>query len=252
MAYREYTPHPALRNYLSCLWTAAVPALALPHRHRVLPDNGIDILFQDDGAAGFAVGMMSRPIDVLSHTAIRTVAVRFRPGAATALLGLPLQLLQDGHAGIDLLWGAAEARRLGDLLWERDLPERRRLALLERELLARLRGQTAAAPGVAAAALALLDADPGLRIEALARRLGVSRQHLALRFREQVGLAPKLYARIGRFRRASAVLHAPLPGGAAPDWATLALDCGYFDQSHMIHDFQAFSGRAPQAWLDGR
>ncbi len=36
-------------------------------------------------------------------------------------------------------------------------------------------------------------------------------------------------------------------GGA--DWAQLALDCGYFDQSHLIHDFQDFAGSAPQGFL---
>ncbi|MYM91484.1 helix-turn-helix domain-containing protein, partial [Rugamonas sp. FT82W] len=100
-------------------------------------------------------------------------------------------------------------------------------------------------------ALAALDASGGtLRIEDLAAQLGVSRQHLAALFRTRVGLSPKLYARICRFRRAAAALKAGaarVPG--APNWAQLALDCGYFDQSHLIHDFQEFAGSAPERFL---
>jgi transcriptional regulator GlxA family with amidase domain len=81
-----------------------------------------------------------------------------------------------------------------------------------------------------------------MRIEQLAARLGVSRQHMAAQFRDKVGLSPKLYARIRRFRRATAALKTT----PAPDWAQLALDCGYFDQSHLIHDFQEFAGSAPE------
>lgn len=97
-------------------------------------------------------------------------------------------------------------------------------------------------------ALHLLDTSDGnLRIEALAGAVGVSRQHLAAQFRDRVGLSPKLYARICRFRRATAALKT----SAAPDWAQLALDCGYFDQSHLIHDFQSFARRTPERFIDG-
>jgi methylphosphotriester-DNA--protein-cysteine methyltransferase len=98
-------------------------------------------------------------------------------------------------------------------------------------------------------ALATIDSSGGaVRIEQLAAGLGVSRQHFAAQFRQRVGLTPKLYARISRFRRATAMLD-PLRAGGNADWAQLALECGYFDQSHLIHDFQEFAGSAPQSFL---
>jgi AraC-like DNA-binding protein len=246
MFYREYPPHPALAGHVDCVWAARAPAGA--STHRVLPDNCVDILWQDGGQAGFAVGMMSRAIVVASVKPVRTLAVRFKPGAAGAFLAAPLHALTDQRADIDLLWGRSDADRLADALWAGDLPDRARLTVIERELLLRLGaagGAAASPPGEALVrrALRALDASDGaLRIEQLAAQLGVSRQHMAARFREQVGLSPKLYARILRFRRATAALKA-LP---APDWAQLALDCGYFDQSHLIHDFQEFAGSAPE------
>lgn len=228
--------------------------------HRVLPDNCVDILWQDGGEAGFAVGMMSSPILVASPLPVHTLAVRFKPGMAGLFLALPMQEITDQRADMDLLWGRGEAHRLGDALWTSGAPLRARLALIEQELLRRLRagsngvgnasisgagGATGARSGMALVqrAVAALDSSGGaVRVEALADGLGVSRQHLAAQFRQHVGLSPKLFARICRFRRATAAIKA----AQSPDWAELALACGYFDQSHLIHDFQEFAGSAPE------
>lgn len=248
MLYKEYPPDPALAAHVECLWVAwARPAAGATHRHRVLPDNCVDILWQDTGAPGFAVGMMSSAIQVASSAPVRTVAVRFKAGAARRFLGLPLHLLTDQRGEIDQLWGRSAADRLADALWSADLSDQERITLIEAELLRRLQQQPAdSADALVRCALTTLDARHGqLRIEELAAQLQVSRQHLAAQFRTRVGLSPKLYARIARFRRASEALRQ----ATAPDWAQLALECGYFDQSHLIHDFQEFSGSAPERFL---
>lgn len=252
MFYREYRPHPALAAHVACVWAARAPVGA--HTHRVLPDNCVDILWQDDGQPGFAVGMMSTAIHVASERPVRTLAVRFKPGMAGLFLATPLHALTDQRADIDLLWRRSDAEQLADALWNGEAPERTRLAIIERELLRRLRaaidgparGRHTAGAGSAALAQQALRALEGsggaLRVEELAARLHVSRQHLAAQFREHVGLSPKLYARICRFRQATAALKAT----PTPDWAQLALDCGYFDQSHLIHDFQELAGSTPE------
>jgi AraC-like DNA-binding protein len=226
------------------MWTACVAGVASgqTHTHRVLPDNCIDILWQDGGQAGFAVGMMTTAVQVASSGPVRTVAVRFKPGAAGAFLAVPLHVLTDQRADIDQLWGRSEADRLADGLWTNELSDRQRIDLIEKQLLQRLAERDASADALVRSALSALDTSGGgLRIEELAARLGVSRQHMAFQFRDKVGLSPKLYARICRFRRATARLKT----ASAPDWAQLALDCGYFDQSHLIRDFQEFAGTAP-------
>jgi len=245
--YKEYPPHPALAAHVACVWAARAPGGA--RAHRVLPDNCVDILWQDGGQAGFAVGMMSSAILVASERPVSTLAVRFKPGMAGAFLQAPLQEITDQRADIDLLWGRSDADRLSDALWTSEAPLRMRLALIERELLRRLRAASADASGPAGTpalvlrALATLEDSGGeVRVEALATRLNVSRQHLAAQFRQHVGLSPKLFARICRFRQATAAIKA----APSPDWAQLALECGYFDQSHLIHDFQEFAGSAPE------
>lgn len=248
MFYFEYPPLPALIPYVECLWAARAPAAA--RTHRVLPDNCVDILWQDGGQQGFAVGMMSSSILVPSARPVQTLAVRFKPGMAGLFLAAPLQALTDQRADIDLLWGRSDADRLADALWANEAPERERLAVIERELLRRLRVSGVDASGAAVGGLTLvqraletLEGSCGdVRVEQVAAGLGVSRQHLAAQFRQHVGLSPKLFARICRFRRATAAIKA----AQSPDWAELALACGYFDQSHLIHDFQEFAGSAPE------
>ena len=279
MNYQEFPPPPGLAGLVDCLWLAEAPAAptlaaaAAPVLHRVLPDNCTDILWQDSGDA-FFVGMMSTWFDVPASRPLRTVAVRFRPGAASLFLGpLPLAELTDGRAGLDQLWDRASAERLGDALWSVARNDAERLALLSEALYARLalatggaRAAMAIASRVVAAAVpagqalalravAELEASGGaLRVESLADGLGVSRQYLAAQFRDHVGLSPKLFARICRFRSArAAALAVATPGSAgAPDWATLALDTGYFDQSHLIRDFHDFTGASPDAHFANR
>ncbi|HWW68394.1 MAG TPA: DUF6597 domain-containing transcriptional factor, partial [Duganella sp.] len=110
MYYHEYPSHPALAAHVACMWAASAPGGG--QAYRVLPDNCVDILWQDAGQSAFAVGMMSSAILVASHRPVRTVAVRFKPGAAGAFLATPLHALTDQRADIDLLWGRADADRL--------------------------------------------------------------------------------------------------------------------------------------------
>jgi AraC-like DNA-binding protein len=62
---------------------------------------------------------------------------------------------------------------------------------------------------------------------------------------ERSGLNPKLFHRVRRFQRVLIQVHC-LP---EPAWEQLALEDGYFDQSHLIRDFLAFSGFSPADYL---
>jgi AraC-like DNA-binding protein len=246
--YREFPPHPALAGHVACLWTSHAVPDGSPVRTRVLPDNCIDILWQDSSPLGKVAGMMSRPHHVEMAEPVLTVAVRFLPGAARAFVDVPLSELQDGHPALADLWPRADAEALAAALWERERTTQERLAIVEQALLARLRTPAAArADALARAAVLRLEASGGdVRIETLADGLGVTRQHLAALFRERVGLPAKTFAMVCRFRRA----HAALRGeGGAVDWARLAGDCGYYDQSHLIHAFRQFADATPESFL---
>jgi AraC-like DNA-binding protein len=250
MRYLEVPPCPALLPYVTCLWAQVSPMPLLSrYEHPVLPDNCIDLIFEYGDRRrgkppGFVVGMMSRPLVVSLEGNVDFVAVRFRAAGASPFFGLPLSSLVDSAVDLQDLWGSDLARLEDRLAATSDL--RARFELLERALLERLSRPLAPGPSpLVREALRLADRSPQRSIETVASLLGVSRQHLARQFDRSVGLSPKRYFRSARFRRMlDAVESQP-----EIDWSATALDFGYYDQAHLIAEFQALAGKSPERWL---
>jgi AraC-like DNA-binding protein len=78
-------------------------------------------------------------------------------------------------------------------------------------------------------------------VSMLARTLGLTERTLERRFQIHVGATPKKYARIVRLRNAI------LQRKKLSNWADVAYAAGYYDQSHMIHDFQELYGMPPES-----
>lgn len=83
-----------------------------------------------------------------------------------------------------------------------------------------------------------------LRIDRLTDDLGWSRKRLAAYSHNAFGLTPKRLARIARFHHAIDLANR----AGRPDWAGIAVDCGYADQAHLVRDFTTFAGAAPERW----
>ena len=82
----------------------------------------------------------------------------------------------------------------------------------------------------------------------LSDEIGISSRRLVDVFSQQVGLTPKLFARVQRFQN----VIQNLPPEQDVDWTDVALGCGYYDQAHFIHDFRSFSGLSPSTYLKYR
>ena len=253
--YQEHPPCQQLAPYLACLWTCRVLPGARAMSHRVLPDNCIDILWQDSGPAaetGHVAGMMTTMIEVPVAHPVRTIAVRFKPGAAAHFFDFPLHEMADLHPALDELWPPSVTAQFADALWSRPLDDGQALRTLQLLLLGRLRqggsGAVAGSAVLAQAAVTAIERSQGaIGIATLAASLGVSRQHLASQFRARVGLGAKAFARVCRFRAASERIRAA--PAAELDWAQLALELGYYDQPHLIHEFRALAGSSPASFL---
>jgi len=82
----------------------------------------------------------------------------------------------------------------------------------------------------------------------VAESVGLSPKRFIERFKMSVGMAPKHYCRLLRFQRALSRAER----GLRVEWTRIALDCGYFDQSHFIHDFRRFAGITPTGYEANR
>jgi transcriptional regulator GlxA family with amidase domain len=84
-----------------------------------------------------------------------------------------------------------------------------------------------------------------ISIEELTRQVGLGRRQLERKFALHVGVSPKLYTRIIRFQRILDLVQK----AERFEWPDVSVNCGYYDQSHLIRDFKAFSGRTPDDYL---
>ncbi|MEZ0472518.1 helix-turn-helix domain-containing protein [Luteimonas salinilitoris] len=188
------------------------------------------------GAALDAPSHRSFVIDTAEQVAVTGIV--FRAGAAAPFFRERMDRIVNSHVDLDAL-AAGDARTLRLRLLEA-ADGRQRLQVVHAWLLRAL-GNARPHPAVAHA-LRLFDASPEIqRIGAIAAHCRMSPRRFGELFREQVGMSPKRYARLRRFRRVVAQVHRQ----QAVDWAGVAVDCGFHDQPHLAHEFRAFSGMTP-------
>jgi AraC-like DNA-binding protein len=152
-----------------------------------------------------------------------------------ALLGVRAGDLAGDVVDLHTLLGRRTGPLLDRLASAAGWPER--FALLDAELsdlAARGRGDRGVRPEVGYAWDRLAETGGNLRIADLAAEVGWSRRHLAEKFRDETGLAPKVAARVMRFEWACDRLRGP----ANPSLADVAADAGYVDQAHLSRDFR--------------
>ena len=251
-AYQEHAPPASLASHIECFWsrTGTRGPHRLPRSHRVLPDGCADVVIAFDGPTGspaaIAVGTMTRPVVFADTTHASYVGVRFRPGVAGTLFGMPACELTDQRPDLRDVWPQIDPLMDG-LAGVSDASARTKI--LSAEIARRLLAARSLPPDSVVAAAARIAARRGrVSIGTLASQLGVSRQHLARTFAQHVGLSPKMLARIVRARGVVDVVRETTD----VDWVSLALDAGYYDQSHLIADIRELTGLSPGSWLGAR
>ncbi|MFI8197023.1 helix-turn-helix domain-containing protein [Streptomyces sp. NPDC085942] len=210
----------------------------------------------DDGSpvtrfSSVAGGLMRRSVAIHHDGRQEGVQVSLTPLGARAVYGMPAADLAHRLVPLDELLGALGVELVDRLRVARTWTAR--FAVLD-ELLLRAVGRGAGGdpvsrvrPEVAEAWRRLLAARGRVQIGRVAEDLGWSRRYLTERFRGEVGLSPKTFARVLRFEHAHelAARRDPLP------WADVASVSGYADQAHLVRDWGEFTGRSPTAWRRG-
>lgn len=222
MNFRTIAPSPSLAPYVAFYWLLEG---APPGPQRIFPDGSIDFAFQRgdvfaqiiDGerrrqAPNLLAGQMRTWVEIEPTGRAETFGIRFHPGGVWPFLRFPLHEVTDRILNLD-------------------------------DVLPKLAREIAAADDPAAQAerslLARLPNTPPFEPWRVAR--GLSPRQVQRLFAERVGISPKRLARIARFQRALTAIE-------RGNGARVAVDCGYYDQAHMVREFREFTGLAPTHW----
>jgi AraC-like DNA-binding protein len=243
-SFRERLPIRPLREYVTSAWIQQMGPQSPPYLRRTIP-NGSTELVCPVGSIPKLVGPQTRPTEELLAPRTVAVGVRFRPGAASAALPMPVSELLDLELAADELWGGV-AVELGEGIGAAPSPQAA-LALLESALVKRILTEPAAPDRLALEMVRRLLVSPGDGVRSLATSLHISERQLRRRCERATGLTPKALQRMFRFQRFLA-----LAGADQPQYGNLgrlAHDAGYADQSHLSREAARLAGRAPRSVL---
>jgi AraC-like DNA-binding protein len=167
------------------------------------------------------------------------ILVRLAPLGAYKLLGPAVSEIGGSIVGLEDIVGA-DARRLSEQVQSAQAWEECG-RLLDDFLLDRATCGPQPSPEVTQAWHLLVRSGGRSTIRGLARQVGWSHKHLITRFKQQVGVAPQMAARLVRLM----IVWRHLDGERS--WARIAAECGYADQAHLTREFRRFTGTTPGA-----
>ncbi|WP_436764129.1 DUF6597 domain-containing transcriptional factor [Streptosporangium sp. V21-05] len=242
--YREWAPDSRVAGWVACVWSSEATSATT---QLVVPDGCVDLVWGPEGA--LVAGPDTGPKPVRMALGDRYAGIRFRPGAAGWLFGVPLDSLRDLRVPLSDLEPLAELSDLEPPTApgpESSGPAGIRspepfLDTVQRALAVRLR----AAPGPDPAAPVIAEAlRAGRSVREVAWNLGVGERQLLRRSLRSFGYGPKVLQRVVRFQRA---LWLARHGVTA---AEVAVVSGYADQAHMANEVRRLAGVPLSRLLD--
>ncbi|MEO1050042.1 MAG: helix-turn-helix domain-containing protein [Bacteroidota bacterium] len=262
MLYLELPPILQLRPFVDCFWV--VEQLQPPfylQKENVIPDGHPEIIIHYGGRykvyhkdmpggeeqpLGILAGQLRGAIQLEPTGASGMIGVRFTPTGFYKLFKQDMHQFVDQTANLSQVlgkWGQCMVDRVNEansieerkqvleaLLLERFVEEPLQMSLVDRTL------QT------------IRYNNGNVPIQSIADVEKVSRRHLERRFMAEVGVSPKVYARVVRFNYIFNLLKSDQPL-AKTEISYLG---GYFDQTHFNKEFKAFSGENPSDYFNRR
>jgi AraC-like DNA-binding protein len=256
--YVEFPAPPILSDVVRCVWLLSAAASETPVPQPVVPDGCAEIVlnladpfrrFGDGGAwevqpRSMVVGQITAAVVIAPSGGVDLVGIRLQPWGACSLLPIPATELRDVLLPLDSLV-ADMARDLPDELREDSTPATRAATVFGYVA----RHSRRASPGPRSRARAIVaevtrQPEP-TTVRQLAARLGLGERQVERELDRHVGLRPKMLLRIARFQRALAVAR----GNETLSWSAVATRAGYYDQSHLTHEFRRFAACTPSEFL---
>jgi AraC-like DNA-binding protein len=254
MQYRRIRPSPAVEPYVEFYWTLELES-APGYEQRIIRDGRAGIILNfaspfESLAKGvwksqpecFFVGQITGPLLLRPSGAAKMIGIQCRPNGAAQLLGLPISELTDSAVALDDL----QPKLFRQLERVRAMPSAPQSIEALDNILRSFSERVRIDDRLVSYAIGNIEQAGGsVSIKDVAARAGCTARQLERRFRNSVGISPKLFSRMQRFQDVLRVADEP-----DSDWINAAVRCGYYDQAHLIRDFREFSGKTPTALLD--
>jgi AraC-like DNA-binding protein len=262
--FKYYTipPPDALKKYVRAYWVFEGSNLGgLPYVYRSMADACAEMVFHYKGKWQ---GIDRNDVVISGTDAITTVqspsdsyrrfitcedfaifGAYLYPYAIHDLFRLSALELRGEMPSVDIALGP-EGRQLEEnILFASDNMERAKH--LSTFLLNKVVSAKMIAPDIESCIRYMIHTRDEFRISRTAEHFCVTQRQLERKFNALTGFSPKSFARISRFQ------HALRKYGQEYNSLTdIAYECGYYDQSHFIHDFRKFSGYEPRAYFQGK
>ena len=260
MLFLSHIPKPPLNEFVELFWFYDGFPPRAHKKERLMPDGSVEMVInlRENEARIYDPKNLEKcerlpgallcgphssffVIDTAEQNSV--MGIHFRPGGAFPFFYLPANELHNLHVSLEDLWGL-EASLLRERLLEAATPQMK-FSVLESCLLVQAFKPLERHRAVEGALALFRNIHTAPAIAQVSDQIGISSRRFIQLFSHQVGLTPKLFCRVRRFQRILQLIHK----GGDFDWVDLAADCGYFDQAHFIHDFNAFSGMNPTTYL---
>jgi AraC-like DNA-binding protein len=239
--YSEYNPDMQLTHWVETYW-AASGFINSEDITKILPDGCVDIIFMFDETKGSfytgLVGTMTAFLEI-DYQSMQMFGIRFKPAGITAFTRIPVEEFTDRIVELALV----------ETLFNKSFCE----ALAEKPSIAEIVAYTnnyltsllpclyRSDRQIIRAADMIYLAKGQLPLAAVASDVCLCQRHFERKFKSAIGINPKLFAKIFRFKHALQYLK----NCPHKDLLDVAIACGYYDHSHLIKDFKMLSGDAP-------
>lgn len=255
MRYQEYKPPIELAPWIKLFWVFESRSND-PVPETVVADGFPELIihfgspFAEVDRAGkilkqppaVVCGQLTRPLVLHSSLDAGMIGIRFQPSGMAPFLSASMRSLTDARVPAESLFvdidqlieDISESSNDGD-----------RIAACDRFLIRSI-DPDRETRSVRRALETIMLTRGSISVESLATLMGRSRRGLELAFQKEIGTSPKMYCRITRFRQIFDVMSET---GPSANWVGIALDSGFFDQSHLIRDFRRFAGAPPTSFL---
>ena len=255
--YTETKPSQGLSDFVESYWHIGFdgPQGAVSPSNICIPKGTVEFIVTLKGSKAevlvqnswvpvddvLIVGIQTSPIIWRMHGGTVKFGISLKPVAFLQLFGSPVAELYQKFSGIESLAGNRLKWFINLLCEAKDAPSR--IAIVESFLYKKLATGKSGKNLLTEALRKIWKEEGNISTASLSKFVFIGERQLQRLFKNAVGISPKLYSRIVRFRSA----YQQAQAGKLHGWTDVAYDLGYTDQAHFVKDFKSFTGQTPTA-----